>query len=96
MENGKLRAARVILTRVPLAVVLVATTMVLIDFAFNYMDERYVAGVGWVRYFTAERLYDLTLHLSMLALALSAALIFAAIARAALSAPVKVSTASRR
>ena len=43
--------------------------MVLVDFMFNYVHVRYVAGMGWVRYFTSDQLYDLTLHLSMLAVA---------------------------
>src|SRR5207244_337823 len=47
--------------------------MVLVDFTFNYIDQRYVSGVGWVRFFTYDRLYDLTLHLSMVAVALAGA-----------------------
>jgi len=58
--------------------------MVLVDFMFNYVHVRYVAGMGWVRYFTSDQLYDLTLHLSMLAVASAGALVFAALARLAL------------
>jgi hypothetical protein len=57
--------------------------MVLVDFNFNYINTRFVSGVGWVRFFTYERLYDLVLHLSMLAVALAGALILAAVARSA-------------
>jgi hypothetical protein len=41
-------------------------------------------GLSSVRFFPAEELYDLALHLAMLAVALAGALIFAAVARKAL------------
>ena len=83
MSDRKLAAGRFIVTWLPLIVVLVATSMVLLDFGFNYVGQRYVPGVGWVRFFTYDQLYDLTLHLSMLGVAFASALIFAALARSA-------------
>ena len=41
-------------------------------------------GSSWVRFFPYEELYDLALHLAVLAVALAGALIFAALARKAL------------
>ena len=84
MTERKQAAARFIITWLPLIVVLVGTSMVLLDFSFNYVNRRYFAGVGWVRLFTYDQLYDLTLHLSMLAAGFAGALIFAALARSAL------------
>jgi hypothetical protein len=43
-------------------------------------------GSSWVRFFPADQLYDLALHFAMLAVALSGALMFAAVARKALRA----------
>jgi hypothetical protein len=43
-------------------------------------------GSTWVRFFPSGELYDLALHLAMLAVALAGALIFAAVARKALRA----------
>ncbi len=70
--------------------------MVLIDFNFNYIDARYFSGVGWVRFFTYDRLYDLVLHLSMLAVGFAGTLIFAAVARSAFRGSVRAATASSR
>ncbi len=94
MTDRKLAAAQFIVTWFPLATLLVGTSMVLIDFTFNYIDARYVLGLGWVRFFTYERLYDLALHLSMLAVGLASALIFAAVARVAFRGSVRVATTS--
>jgi len=74
VTDRKLVAARFAVTWLPLLVVLVGTSMVFVDFTFNYIDQRYMSGVGWVRFFTYDRLYDLALHLSMLAVALAAPL----------------------
>jgi len=94
MTDRKLAAAQFFLTWFPLAAVLVGTSMVLTDFTFNYIDARYVSEIGWVRFFTYERLYDLALHLSMLAVGLASALIFAAVARAALRGSFRAATTS--
>ena len=94
MTDRKLVAARFAVTWLPLLVVLVGTSMVLVDFTFNYIDQRYISGVGWVRFFTYDRLYDLALHLSMLAVALAGALVFAAMARSAFRGSIRAATAS--
>ena len=94
MTDRKLAATRFVVTWLPLLVVLVGTSSVLVDFTFNYIDQRYVAGVGWVRFFTYDRLYDLALHVSMLAVAFAGALSFAAIARSAFRDSVRAATAS--
>jgi hypothetical protein len=94
MKDRKLAATRLVITWLPLTVVLVGTGMVLVDFTFNYIHQRYVPGVGLVRFFAYEQLYDLTLHLSMLAVGLAGALICAAVARSALRGSLKVATTS--
>jgi len=93
VPGRRLAAARFIITWLPLVVVLVGAAMVLVDFTFNYIDQRYVAGFGWVRFSTYEQLYDLTRHLSMLALGLAGALIFAALARSALRGSLRTASA---
>jgi hypothetical protein len=70
--------------------------MVLIDFNFNYIDARYVSGVGWVRFFTYDRLYDLALHASMLAMGFAGALFYAAVARSTLRGSIRAATTSSR
>ena len=94
MGDRKLASAQSFVTWFPLAAVLVGITMVLVDFNFNYIDARYVSGVGWVRYFTYDRLYDLALHLSMLAVGFAGAVTFAAVARSAFRGSVRAATTS--
>ena len=94
MTDRKLAAARFAVTWLALLVVLVGTSMALVDFTFNYVDQRYVSGVSWVRFFTYDRIYDLALHLSMLAVALAGALVFAAMARSAFRGSIRAATAS--
>ena len=70
----------------PLAAVAIAAVMVLIDFWYGHITWYRLAGSSWVRFFPSDELYDLALHLAMLAVALAGALIFAALARKALRA----------
>ncbi|MEK6226290.1 MAG: hypothetical protein AABM40_08345 [Chloroflexota bacterium] len=94
MGDRKLASAQFFTTWFPLAAVLVGITMVLVDFNFNYVHQWYLADVGWVRYFTYDQLYDLTLHLSMLAVGFAGALTFAAVARSAFRGSVRAATTS--
>jgi len=94
VTDRKLVAARLAVTWLPLLVAIAATSMVLVDFTFNYIDRRYISGVGWVRFFTFDQLYDLALHLSMLAVAFAGGLVFAATARSAFRGSIRAATAS--
>jgi len=95
-------AARTALVWSPVAAVGAAAVLVLIDFWEGHMvwyrlvgfpSEGFVTltwfrsdGSSWVRFFPFDEVYDLALHFAMLAVALSGALIFAAVARKALRA----------
>ncbi len=91
------RASRLALIWTPVAALCVATTMVLLDFWYGHSSlcgpeaarcaVYRLVGSSWVRTFQYDELYELVLHLSMLALALAAALIFMAIARRATARP---------
>ena len=94
MADRRLASAQFFVTWFPLAAVLVGLSMVLIDFDFNYIEMRYVSGVGLVRFFTYDRLYDLALHLSILTVGFAGALIYAAVAQSAFRGSVRAATTS--
>jgi hypothetical protein len=95
-------AARAVVAWSPVAAVGAAAVLLLIDFWEGHMvwyrlvgfpSEGFVTltwfrsdGSSWVRFFPFDEVYDLALHFAMLAVALSGALIFAAVARNALRA----------
>jgi hypothetical protein len=85
-------ASRLTVVWGPLAAVSIGAALVLIDFWFGRgsywsvgfsptMSQAEARALPLVRYFKYEELYDLALHVAMLALAFAAALIFAAMAR---------------
>ncbi len=94
--------ARLAVIWTPLATASIATAMVLIDFWFGHGHYRLVGfspalsrseqlALPRVRVFEYTELYDLTLHLAMLGVALAGALLFAALARRVMaSGPVSV------
>lgn len=95
--NTRFAIARLAVVWGPLSAVAIGTAMVLIDFWFGHghywsvgfsptMSRDEAAALPRVRYFyfddlRSDGLYDLALHLAMLAVAFAAALIFAAVAR---------------
>jgi hypothetical protein len=84
MTDRGTRIARLAMMWTPVAAVCVATAMVVLDF-WNNRHHYFRVGVdkNWVPFFPYDQIYDLVLHLSMLTLALAAALIFMALARRA-------------
>ena len=85
-------ASRITVVWTPVLAIGIGTAMVLIDFWWGPATYHLIGSspalsgaeqLRWVRYFRYDELYDLTLHLAMLALALAGALIFAAVARRA-------------
>lgn len=96
MSDRPTIASRLIVVWTPLAVVTIGAAMVLLDFWFGHGNYRLVGfspalsrveqfALPRVRYFQYGELYDLALHLAMLAVALAGALIFAALARRTIS-----------
>ena len=92
VSNRRAGASRLVVIWTPMAAVCIGTAMVLIDFWFGQGRYRLIGfslglsraeelALPKVRYFLYEDLYDLTLHLAMLAVALAGALIFMAVAR---------------
>lgn len=88
-------AVRLAVVWTPMAAVVVGIAMVLVDFWFgrgSYMSIGFSPTMSRleqlalprVRYFPNDELYDLVLHLAMLALAFAGALMFAALARRAI------------
>jgi hypothetical protein len=97
MSDRRAIASRLAVIWTPMAAVCIGTAMVLIDFWFGHGTYRLVGfspglsrseqlALPKVRYFLYDELYDLTLHLAMLAVALAGALIFMAVARRVTSA----------
>src|SRR2546426_9789796 len=89
MSDRRAIASRLAVIWTPMAAVCIGSAMVLIDFWFGHGTYRLVGfspglsrseqlALPKVRYFLYDELYDLTLHLAMLAVALAGALIFMA------------------
>jgi hypothetical protein len=107
VSNRPAIASRFVVVWTPLAAVGIGAAMVLIDFWFGHGHYRMVGfspglsradqlALPRVRYFQYEELYDLALHLAMLAIALAAALIFASLARRVISPSRQFGEASGR
>ena len=73
-------ASRLIVIWTPTLLVAVGTGMVLIDFLFGSHTSRIIDGTSY-RTISYDEIYNLTLHLAMLAVALAAALVIASLAR---------------
>ncbi len=102
MNSQPSPTARLVVRWTPAGAAAIGAAMVLIDFWFGQASYRLIGfsaalsreeqlALPRVRVFQYGELYDLTLHMAMLGVAVAAALLFAALARRVTSSPARPS-----